>query len=71
MVSGVAALLAAQNLSAAQIRQRIESTATDSGPRGRDNLFGTGLFNAQAAVTNRPSVRPADADRASTTPSKK
>lgn len=52
MVSGVAALLASQNLSAAQVRRRIESTATDIGPRGRDNLFGTGLVNAQRAVTN-------------------
>jgi thermitase len=50
MVSGVAALLASQNRSAAQIRQRILSTATDIGPAGRDNLFGTGLVNARAAV---------------------
>lgn len=71
-VSGIAALLASQNRSAAQIRQRIESTATDIGPRGRDNLFGTGLVNAQAAVTSsRASTRPADADRVPVTPSKK
>jgi thermitase len=50
MVSGVAGLLASQNRSAARIRQRIQSTATDIGPVGRDNLFGTGLLNAQAAV---------------------
>ena len=68
MVSGVAALLASQNRSAVQIRQRIQSTATDIGPVGRDNLFGTGLVNARAAVGNSlTSARPADADRALTT----
>jgi thermitase len=72
MVSGVAALLASQNRSAAQIRKRIQSTATDIGPPGRDNLFGTGLVNAWAAVGNGlSSSGPADADRAPTTPSKR
>ena len=72
MVSGVAALLASQNRSAAQIRKRIQSKATDIGPVGRDNLFGTGLVNARAAVGNSlTSVGPADADRAPTTPSKR
>lgn len=70
MVSGVAALVASRNLSAAQVRQRIESTATDIGPRGRDNLFGTGLVNAQGAVTNRSSGKLAEADQALTAPSK-
>jgi thermitase len=72
MVSGVAALLASQNRSAVQIRQRILSTATDIGPLGRDNLFGTGLVNANAAVGNSiSSTSPADADLAPTTPGKK
>jgi thermitase len=72
MVSGVAALLASQNRSAAQIRKRIQSTATDIGPLGRDNLFGTGLVNARAAVGNSlSSAGPADADLAPTTPSKR
>jgi thermitase len=63
MVSGVAALLASQNRSAAQVRQRIQSTATDIGPAGRDNLFGTGLLNARAAVgTSLTSASPADVD---------
>ena len=72
MVSGVASLLASQNRSAAQIRKRIQSTATDIGPPGRDNLFGTGLLNARAAVgTSLTSARPADADRSITTTAKK
>lgn len=72
MVSGVAALLASQNRSAAQIRQRIQSTATDIGPLGRDNLFGTGLVNANAAVSSSlSSTRPADADLAPITQDKK
>jgi thermitase len=72
MVSGVAALLASQNRSATQIRKRIQSTATDIGPVGRDNLFGTGLLNARAAVGNPlTSARPADADVAPTTTTKK
>jgi hypothetical protein len=67
IVSGVAALLASQNRSATQIRKRIQSTATDIGPVGRDNLFGTGLLNAKAAVGNSlTSARPADADVAPT-----
>ncbi len=69
MASGVAALLASQNRSAAQIRQRIQSTATDIGPLGRDNLFGTGLVNAQAAVGNNlSSAGPTDADRRPSAP---
>ena len=70
--SGVASLLASQNRSAAQIRKRIQSTATDIGPPGRDNLFGTGLLNARAAVgTSLTSARPAGADRSITTTAKK
>jgi thermitase len=72
MVSGVAALLASQDRSVAQIRKRIQSTATDIGPVGRDNLFGTGLVNARAAVgTSLSSTGPADAARVPTTPSKR
>jgi subtilisin family serine protease len=72
IVSGVAALLASQNRSATQIRKRIQSTATDIGPVGRDNLFGTGLLNAKAAVGNSlTSARPADADVAPTTTTRK
>jgi thermitase len=53
-VAGLAGLLASQGLSASEIRQRIESTATDLGPAGPDAEFGEGLINTQAAVTNSP-----------------
>jgi subtilisin family serine protease len=49
-VSGVAALLDSRGLTNVQIRRRIEATATDLGPAGRDNTYGHGLVNAQAAV---------------------
>lgn len=72
MVSGVASLLASQNRSTAQIRQLIQSTATDIGPPGKDNLFGAGILNARAAVGNSlTSARPADTDRSITTTAKK
>ncbi|MCU0634265.1 MAG: S8 family serine peptidase [Gemmatimonadaceae bacterium] len=52
-VTGVAALIAAQNPSftATQIRARLEQTATDMGAPGRDNVYGFGLVNARAALT--------------------
>jgi subtilisin family serine protease len=71
LVSGVAALLASQNRSATQIRKRIQATATDIGPPGRDNLFGTGLVNAKAAVGNSlTSAGSADTNRIPTTANK-
>ena len=51
--AGVAGLLAAQGRSATKIRDRIERTARDLGPAGRDNLYGHGLINAAAAVRSR------------------
>jgi subtilisin family serine protease len=50
-VSGVAALLYAVpgNHTAAQIRTAMEVTATDLGAPGRDDQFGNGLVNAEAA----------------------
>ncbi|MGH3085910.1 MAG: S8 family serine peptidase [Rubrobacteraceae bacterium] len=54
IVSGVAGLLSSQGLSNEEIRARIESTATDLGPRGRDNRFGHGRIDAAAAVGARP-----------------
>jgi subtilisin family serine protease len=72
MVSGVVALLALQNRSAAQVQKRLQSTATDFGAVGRDNLFGTGLVNARAAVgSSLTSSEPANADRTLTTTDKK
>lgn len=50
-VAGIAALLKSQGLSKTQIRQRIEGWVTDLGPTGRDNEYGHGLVNAQAAVS--------------------
>ena len=49
-VAGVAGLLAAQGRSAAQIRSRIETTAVDLGPAGKDGLYGNGRIDAAAAV---------------------
>jgi subtilisin family serine protease len=51
-VSAVAALAwsANPNLSNAQIRSILSSTATDLGARGRDDLYGWGLVQADAAV---------------------
>jgi serine protease len=53
-VSGLAALVKATNtdLTADSIRSRIENTAIDLGQPGRDDLYGNGLVNAHAAVTN-------------------
>ncbi len=51
-VSAVAALAWSANgeLSNAQLRDVLTSTATDLGARGRDDLFGHGLVQADAAV---------------------
>lgn len=53
-VAGVAALMVAEvgrrHATPAQIREALEATATDLGAPGRDDLFGFGLVNAQAAT---------------------
>jgi thermitase len=49
-VAGVAGLLASQGRTASEIRNRLETTATDLGVTGKDQLFGFGMVNAQAAV---------------------
>ena len=51
-VSGVAALLLAQDptLTPDQIRNALESTAEDLGNPGRDDTYGWGLIDAQAAL---------------------
>jgi thermitase len=49
-VAGVAGLLASQGRTASEIRNRLEATATDLGATGKDQLFGFGMVNAQAAV---------------------
>jgi serine protease len=59
-VSGLAALIKAANtgLSADSIRSRIENTAIDLGQPGRDDLYGYGLINVQAAVSNETGDTP-------------
>jgi subtilisin family serine protease len=56
-VAGIAAMLDSRGLSNAQIRARIQSTATNLGPAGRDNTFGHGLVNARAALAPTGSVK--------------
>ncbi len=55
-VAGVASLVQAANggtLSPFQVAQQITNTATDIGPRGRDDRTGHGVVNPRAAVTLR------------------
>jgi len=51
-VTGVAALLLAQNpsLTAAQLRSRLTTWAVDAGPAGVDNLYGAGIVNARNSL---------------------
>jgi thermitase len=49
-VAALAGLLATGDLSAQEIRRRIQRTATDIGPEGKDRFFGSGLINANRAV---------------------
>jgi thermitase len=49
-VSGLAGLLASQGKSAYAIRQRMQGTAVDLGPAGKDDRFGHGRINADNAV---------------------
>ena len=52
-VSGVAALLLAQNpsLTATQLRSRLTTYAVDAGAPGLDNLYGAGILNARNSLT--------------------
>lgn len=51
-VSGVAALILQRepSLSPDGVRRILEATATDLGPRGRDDLYGAGLVDAYGAI---------------------
>ncbi len=49
-VAGIAGLLASQGRTEDEIRRRINSTAVDLGPKGKDEKYGRGLVNAAAAV---------------------
>lgn len=50
MVAGTAGLLDAQGRSASGIRKRLQSTAKDLGPNGKDTKYGSGRIDAAAAV---------------------
>ena len=49
-VSALAGLLASEGKTASEIRQRMQTTATDLGPAGDDPTFGHGRINANRAV---------------------
>lgn len=53
-VAGVAALVLALNptFTAAELRARLQNTAIDIGPPGRDDRYGYGLVNAYNAISN-------------------
>jgi type VII secretion-associated serine protease mycosin len=53
IVSGAAALIRAEypDLSAAEVVHRLTATATDSGPKGRDDSYGYGRLNLVKALT--------------------
>ena len=53
IVSGVAALVRAKypDLPAAEVVHRITATATDAGPKGRDDAYGYGRIDVLAALT--------------------
>ncbi len=56
LAAGVAALLLGKNpaLTPVQVRQYLETTATRKGGTTRNNIYGWGLINAQAAVSAIP-----------------
>ena len=49
-VSALAGLLASEGMSPSRIRNRIEGTATDLGPKGDDRYYGHGRIDAATAV---------------------
>ena len=59
-VSGAAALIWSRytNLTAADLRVKLEETARDLGPAGRDDGFGVGELNASAAIVPRLPSQP-------------
>jgi subtilisin family serine protease len=64
IIAGAAALVRSRfpHLSAAEVVHRLEATATDKGPPGRDDEYGFGIVNLIGALTaNVPPLSP-DAD---------
>jgi subtilisin family serine protease len=59
VVSGAAALVRAKfpELSAAQVVERLTSTADDKGPPGRDDAYGYGQLDLMAALSGAPPSR--------------
>lgn len=57
-VSALAGLLSGEGLSARDIRERIESGATDVGPEGQDPYYGHGRIDARASVEGGMSSDP-------------
>jgi type VII secretion-associated serine protease mycosin len=53
IVAGAVALVRSRfpNLSAAEVVHRLTATATDKGPKGRDDQYGYGVLNLVAALT--------------------
>lgn len=49
-VAGLAGLLSSQGRGAKNIKRRIQGTAVDLGPKGRDIYYGSGRINAYAAT---------------------
>jgi thermitase len=68
MVSGLAALLAAQGLDRSQIIARMESTAKDLGAAGYDTTFGYGRIDAAAALSGTGTTTPPPPPPVTTTP---
>lgn len=63
IVSGAAALVRAKypELSAAEVVERLTSTAKDRGPKGRDDAYGHGELDLMAALTAKvPTSAPSD-----------
>ena len=69
-VSGLAALISAQGYPVARVRNRIEATATDLGPRGEDPFFGHGRIDAYKAVY-KPRAKTANKPKKSETSASK
>jgi type VII secretion-associated serine protease mycosin len=78
IIAGVAALVRAKypKMSAVDVIHRLTATATDKGPKGRDDEYGYGIVNPYAALTAEvpsvdPTATPNPSPSASSPPAKK